>query len=106
MCWTNEATLAFKANKQALASATSLSYLKPDALTSIMCNASDTIVGAVLQQCIEGQWCPIVYFSKQLHIPQKGYSTFDRELVAIYQAVKHFWHFVEGQRFITHAGRA
>ena len=27
------------------------------------------------------------------------YSTFDRELLAMYLAVKHFQHFIEGQQF-------
>ena len=59
LCWTNEATLAFEA-RQALANATLLLlYPKLDALTSIMCDASDTAVGAVLPQGNEGQWCPI-----------------------------------------------
>ena len=97
LCWTSEAASAFEAGKQALASATLLSYPKPDALTSIMCDASDTAVGAVLQQDIGGQWCPIAYFSKQLQAAQKRYSTFDRELLAIYQAIRHFRHFVEGR---------
>ena len=99
-CWTDEATSTFQASKQALASASLLSYTKPDAPTSIMCDASDTAVGAVLQQDIDGQWCLIVYFSKQLHSAQKRNSTFDPELLAIYQAVKHFRHFVKGWQFM------
>ena len=67
---------------------------------SITCDASDTALGAVLQQDIDGQWCPISYFSKQLHSAQKHYSMFDWELLAIYQAVKHFRHFVEGWQFV------
>ena len=99
LCWTDEATSAFQASKQALANASLLSYPKPDAPTSIMCDASDAAVGAVLQQDIGGQWCPIAYYSKQLQSAQKRYSTFDRELLAVYQAVKHFRHFVEGRQF-------
>ena len=99
LSWTDEATTAFQASKQALANASLLSYPKPDAPTSIMCDASDSAVGAVLQQDIDGQLCPIAYFSKQLNSAQKRYSTFDRELLAIYQAVKHFRYFVEGRQF-------
>ena len=101
LCWTNEATLAFEASKQALASATLLSYQKPDAPTSIMCDASDTAIGAVLQQNIGGQWCPIAYCSKQLQAVQKRYSKFDWELLAIYLAIKHFRHFVESRQFMV-----
>ena len=99
LSWTDETTTAFQASKQALANASLLSYPKPDAPTSIMCDASDSAVGAVLQQDIDGQLCPIAYFSKQLNSAQQRYSTFDRELLAIYQAVKHFRYFVEGRQF-------
>ena len=99
LCWTSEATTAFVNIKEALANATLLSYPKPDAPTTIMCDASDTAVGAVLQQHIGEQWCPIAYFSKKLKPAETRYSTFDRELLAIYLAIKHFRHFIEGRKF-------
>ena len=64
-----------------------------------MTDASEVAVGAVPQQCIRDQWCPIAYFSKALKPSETRYSTFDRELLAIYLAVKHFRHFVEGRSF-------
>ena len=97
--WTEEATTAFSSIKEALANATLLVHPHPDAATSIMTDASDTSVGAVLQQCIDGQWCPISYFSKKLKPAKTRYSTFDRELLAIYLSIKHFRHFVEGREF-------
>ena len=97
--WSSEATSAFTAAKEALANASLLIYPKSNAPTSIMCDASATAVGAVLQQYLEDKWCPIAYFSKQLKPAQTRYSTFDRELLAIYLAVKHFRHFVEGRDF-------
>ena len=42
--------------------------------------------------------CPISYFSKKLKPPETRYSTFDRELQAVYLAIKHFQHFVEGRK--------
>ena len=39
----------------------------PNAPTSIMTDASDVAVGGVPQQYINGQWCPISFFSKSLH---------------------------------------
>jgi len=44
-------------------------------------------------------WCPITYFSKKLRLPETCYSTFDRELLAVYLAIRHFRHFVEGREF-------
>ena len=64
-----------------------------------MTDASDVAVGAVLQQLIDNQWCPVAFFSTKLKPAETRYSTFDRELLAIYLAIKHFRHFVEGRQF-------
>ena len=69
-----------------------LTHPHHDALTSIMTDASDTAVGAVLQQEIDNHWHPIAFFSKKLTPAETRYSTFDRELLAIYLAVRHFQH--------------
>jgi len=62
-------------------------------------NASACGVGAVLQQYVDSQWYPIAYFSRQLQPSETKYSTFDRELLAVYLAIKHFCHFIEGREF-------
>ncbi len=67
--------------------------------TCIVKDASNVAVGAVLQQYIDDAWQPISFFSKSLQPAEKKYSTFDRELLAIYLAIKHFRHFVEGRQF-------
>ncbi len=64
-----------------------------------VCDASDIAVGAVLQQLIDDVWCPISYFSKKLKPSETRYSTFDRELLAMYLAIKHFRHFITGRDF-------
>ena len=97
--WTDQATTAFHNSKQALAQATLLFHPKPDAPTCIMADASDVAVGAVLQQLIDNQWCPVAFFSTKLKPAETKYSTFDRELLAIYLAIKHFRHFVVGRQF-------
>ena len=94
-------TTAFNAIKQVIAEATLLVHPKPNAPTSIMADASDRAVGAVLQQHINNSWCPIAYFSRKLRPAETRYSTFDRELLAIYLAIKHFRHFVDGREFFV-----
>ena len=64
--WNQTADTAFTSIKEALANTTLLAHPAPDAPTCIMTNASDVAVGAVLQQCINDQWCPISYFSRTL----------------------------------------
>lgn len=72
------------------AKATLLSYPQQDAPTSLMTDASDNAVGAVLQQYIRGSWHPIAFYSRKLRPAETRYSTFDRELLAVYLAIKHF----------------
>ncbi len=97
--WSEDAIAAFNATKDALANATLLSYPRPDAPTSVMTDASDLAVGAVLQQYSNGTWHPISFFSKKMKPAETRYSTFDRELLAIYLAIRHFRHFLEGRHF-------
>ena len=94
-----QATMAFENIKQALSKVTLLFHPKQDAPTSIMTDASSCVVEAVLQQYIDSQWCPIAYFSKKLKPAEIKYSTFDRELLAVYLAIKHFRYFIEGRQF-------
>ena len=76
-----------------------MAYPDPSALTSITVDASNVSVGAVLEQQLHGQWTPISFFSRKLRDPETRYSAFDRELLAIYLAIRHFRHFVEGRAF-------
>ena len=41
----------------------------------------------------------MAFFSRQLRKPEGKYATFDRELMGIHLAVKHFKYFLEGQPF-------
>ena len=97
--WNDKSLEAFSTIKQAIAEVSLLSHPHTDAPTNIMTDASDTAVGAVLQQQINAEWKPIAFFSKRLKPAETRYSTFDRKLLSIYLAIKHFQHFVEGRQF-------
>ncbi len=99
--WSDAATLAFSNVKEAIAKATLLVHPELGAPTCIMTDASDTAVGAVLQQRIANQWRPLAYFSRALKPAQTRYSAFDREFLAIYLAVKYFRYFIEGRQFFV-----
>ncbi len=64
-----------------------------------MTDASDVAVGAVLQKFINGQWCPLSFFSRALTPAETRYSTYDRELLPIYLSIRHFRYFLEGRDF-------
>ena len=68
--WTTEADIAFSATKKALANASLLFHPKPNAPISIMTDASDMAVGAVLQQQLDGILLPIFQRSlnQQRHV--------------------------------------
>lgn len=67
--------------------------------TSLNTDASDQAAGAVLQQLVNGIWVPLAFFSKKLRPPEKKYSAFDCELLALYLGVRHFRYFLEGRLF-------
>ncbi|KAL1129427.1 hypothetical protein AAG570_013953 [Ranatra chinensis] len=97
-------------DKQALADAVVLGHPKPDAEVVLDTDASNTGVDAFLQQHDQGTWIPPGFFSKILNEAGRKYSTYDRELLAMYMAVKHFQPLVEGRHFtvrtdhkLTHA---
>ena len=97
--WSKGAITAFDNTKYALANASLLYYPKAEAPTCLLTDASDTAVGAVLQQFVNDAWHPISFFSKRMSSTESRYSTFDRELLAVYLAIKHFRYFLEGRTF-------
>ncbi|GFO09449.1 Pol polyprotein [Plakobranchus ocellatus] len=100
--WTTEMDNAFTSCKSALAEATMLSHPKPNAQISLTTDASEDAVGAVLEQCVQGVWQPLAFFSKRLRSPEQKYSTFDRELLGLYLAIRHFRFFLEGRSFTAY----
>lgn len=98
---TSEQLVAFKDCKLSISQATLLTHPDPDAELAIQTDASDVAIGAVLQQKKGNKWQPMAFFSRKLSQPQRKYSTFDRELLAIYEAIRHFRFMVEARPFIV-----
>ena len=46
-------------------------------------------------------WQLFAYFSKKLRPAETKYSTFNRELLAIYLAISHFHYFIQGREFFV-----
>ena len=99
--WSETAQEAFEKAKAALSKFTMLSFPERNAKLSLAVDASETAVGAVLQRedRRSQRWLPLGFFSKALDGTQRKYSAFDRELLAIVLAIKHFRHMVEGREF-------
>lgn len=90
---------AFKNCKSCLSTATLLAHPDTNAELAIQTDASDAAIGAVLQQRTTNGWEPLSFFSRKLSQSQKKYSPYDRELLAVYEAIKYFRYMVEARTF-------
>lgn len=97
--WTDESIQQFEKCKTDLANAALLCFPKPGLPLSLCTDASDWAIGSVLEQFEDDMWKPIAFYSKKLNETQKGYSTYDRELLGIYLSIKHFKYLLEGREF-------
>lgn len=92
-----EAEQAFDQCKRDIANAAYLAHPIPNAKLVLFVGASDFAVGAEMHQVNSKQLQPLGFYSKRMTITQKRYSTYERELLAIYQAVKSFKFMIEGR---------
>ena len=95
--WTPAASMAFEDIKTHLAQAIMLSHPIQNAPLALCTDASDTGIGASLEQWTGKEWQPLAFFSRHLDSAQSKYSAFDRELLAAYLAVRHFHPWIEGR---------
>ena len=84
--------------KEALANTTVLLHPFMDAPTSVITDASDIVVGAILQQFIQDEWCPISYFSRKLKPAKTRCSTFWPG-TTLASWIQHFQHILKGCQF-------
>jgi len=88
--WTPQAQEAFETLKQALMDATSLAFPVPYLPCILDTDASEVPIGAVLSQKVDGEHCPIAFFSRVMNPAQKQYCTIRRELLAVISALPTF----------------
>ncbi|BHF76875.1 hypothetical protein SprV_0501997500 [Sparganum proliferum] len=90
---------AFNRTRKALADTTAFVQHIPYAPLSIVADASNFAMGAALQQQTPTGTQPLDLYFAKLTPPQTSYTTFGRELLAIYLAIKHFRNHIEGRDF-------
>ena len=98
--WTPVLRQAFEECKASLSRAAMIAHPDVAAPIALVTDASTTAMGAVLQQRTQNTWQPLAFFSKKMSTAQQKYSAYDRELLAIYEAVKHFRHMLEARHFV------
>lgn len=90
---------AFQDCIHSLRNAALLAHPDSHAKLGLVTDASDTAIGAVLQQFRDGSWQPLAFFTRKLCPSQVKYSPYDRELLAIYESIKYFRHMLESATF-------
>ena len=95
--WTEIHNSAFEAAKQALFNACTLKFPTSTGKFILTCDASDVASGASLEQLENNERRPIAFMSRKFPAAEKNLSAFDKELMAITHAIKHFQHFIEGR---------
>ncbi|GBO18607.1 hypothetical protein AVEN_216184-1 [Araneus ventricosus] len=90
--WTDFTLAAFEKCKAEIINAVTLTFHAPNQQLSIMVDAFHTTTSVGHK--------PLACYSRKLSHSERKYSTYDRELLAIYATVKHFQHLLEGQNFI------
>ena len=98
--WEEVHTVAIERAKSELLNITRVGYPNPRKAFLLCTDASAKAIGASLNQQNEGnKSTPIAFFSRKFNKAEEKYSTFDRELLAIYLSIKHFKHYLEGSHF-------
>ncbi|GFV97715.1 transposon Tf2-11 polyprotein [Trichonephila clavipes] len=97
--WSSEAITAFQRCKQALSDAALLAHPSPSAPLALHVDASDYAIGGALHQVVDSELQPLAFFSRKLTSSEKSYSAYDRELLAIYSAIRHFRYMLEARDF-------
>jgi len=94
--WSSDDQCCFEALKEEIAAATELTYPAPNASYTITADASNYAIGASLHQVCDGVSSPLSFFSRKLSPVEVKYSTFDRELLAVFAATKKWKDFIDG----------
>ncbi|GFX43937.1 retrovirus-related Pol polyprotein from transposon opus [Trichonephila clavipes] len=97
--WSSEVITAFQRCKQALADAALLAHPSPSAPLALHVDASDYAIGGALHQVVDSELQPLAFFSRKLTSSEKSYSAYNRELLAIYSAIRHFRYMLEARDF-------
>ena len=97
--WSLALDFTFCRAKVLLAAVPELFHPCPGAQISLAVNASDSHLGSVLQQLLDGSWAPLAFFSKKLSAAELKYTAFDMELLDAYSSLRHFRFLLEGRDF-------
>lgn len=94
--WSEESTIAFEQLKTTMINAPVLALLDYSLPFMLKTDASGVGVGAMLMQ----QGRPLAFISKGLSPKHHGFSTYEKELLAIIPAKQKWYAYLQGHHFI------
>ena len=88
---------SFEALKSAFTSAPILTHWIPNKPIIVETDASDYALGTILSiQTNSGEVHPVAFHFRTFMAPELNYDTHDKELLAIFEAFRVWWHYLEG----------
>lgn len=100
LMWTKELAERFEKLKFTLCQHPVLKLPDPNIPFILRTDASNCGLGAVLLQYLDDSPFPVAYASRKLLDREKGYSTIERECLAIVFGVQRFEYYLKGKEFI------
>ena len=94
---TNDCPSAFNLLKKAFTSTLILTHWVPNALLVVKTDASDYAIAGILSIIgTDSELQPVAYHLQTLSTPELNYNTQDKELLTIFEAFKHWQHYLKG----------
>jgi hypothetical protein len=100
--FTDKCRSAFNKLKSAFLSALVVTHWIPDAPIIVETDVSDYAITAIISVIFSnGEIHPVAFHSCTLSTSELNYDTHDKELLAIFEAFKKWWHYLEGSRTLV-----
>ena len=100
--WPPQHSESFSALKEGSRKSVLLHHTSPDTTLSLTTEASETAISAALHDLSSSDKNrPLAFFSRRLTQAERNYSTFDKELLAIYSATVKFRYLIEGRKTVV-----
>ena len=78
-----------------------LQYFNPELQIRVETDASSFAISGIISQLQEddGHWHPIAFWLWKMTDIKTHYEAYNRELLAIIEIFKHWWHYLKGSRY-------